>query len=182
MILSDRDIRARMNAPRRHGPHPHGLVIVPAPEDRQIQPASVDVRLSGAFANASWLPDSAPQPKPRDTLVLRPGDFILAGTVEYVEIPSDLVAQVEGRSTYARKGIIVHATAGYIDPGFRGFITLEIANISGSIRELPIGARIAQLIFHQLSSRATRPYGHEELGSHYQDQRGPEAARKDAES
>jgi dCTP deaminase len=107
---------------------------------------------------------------------LHPGDFALGSTVETVSIPNDLVAQVDGRSSVGRLAIVVHATAGLIDPGFQGQITLELSNIGRIPVRLYPGVRIAQIVLHQLTSPAERPYG-QERGSGYQGQSGPQVSR-----
>lgn len=164
MILSDRDIWERVNA---------GSLGISPFNREHVQPASYDFCLGGSF-----LP---PAPPPaRDSLSriraafttpqrpielaegevyrLRPREFVLGCTVERVTIPADLCAQVDGRSTWGRTGVLVHVTAGFIDPGFTGIVTLEIANLSPHTVELPVGARIGQFIFHTLSSPCERPY------------------------
>ena len=109
-------------------------------------------------------------------MILHPGDFVLGTTKEHVEIPHDLVAAVEGRSSLGRLAVIVHATAGWIDPGYHGEITLELSNLGAAPVALTPGMRVCQLVFTELKSRATRPYG-EQRGSKYQDQKGPTASR-----
>lgn len=108
--------------------------------------------------------------------ILHPDDFVLGTTKETVEIPDDLLAHVEGRSSLGRLAIVVHATAGIVDPGYRGQITLELSNLGKAPVALKPGMRISQLTFTQLSSPAARPYG-KERGSKYQDQVGPQASR-----
>lgn len=101
---------------------------------------------------------------------IRPGEFVLASTQETISIPATLVGQVEGKSSWARRGLLVHVTAGFIDPGFHGTITLEIVNLS-SVNIYPrVGQRIAQLVVHRLDGEPEYPYGSPELGSHYQGQ------------
>lgn len=159
MILSDRDIRAELE----HG----GLKILPQIESRDLQAASVDVHLG-------------PQLKTRDgriiawddAYLLPPRGFLLGHTIEEVEIPNHLVIQVDGKSTQARLGLSVHQTAGWLDPGFKGQITLELYNCSSAPIALIRGGAIAQLVFMRLSSPALRPYGHPETGNHYQGQLG----------
>ena len=111
-----------------------------------------------------------------DEFILHPGDFVLGTSVERVEIPDDLIAHVEGRSSLGRLAIIVHATAGIVDPGFRGKITLELSNLGSAPVALKPGMRISQLTFTELKTPAERPYG-AERGSKYQDQAGPQASR-----
>ena len=102
--------------------------------------------------------------------VIHPGEFALGRTEEYVEIPDDVVARIEGKSSLGRLGLIVHATAGFVDPGFKGTLTLEITNLTRVPIKLYVGIAIAQLSFMALDAPAERPYGSPELGSHYQGQ------------
>lgn len=158
MILSDRSLRRELEQG----------IIKPMPEDSQIQPASIDVRLGDEIA---WT-NGARRDLGHDGYVLYPGRFILGQTLEWVEVPSYLVAQVNGKSSIGRRGVMVHVTAGFIDPGFRGNITLELVNVGHSPLYLEKGMLIAQLIFIRLTTEVIRPYGHLGLNSHYQDQSG----------
>lgn len=180
-MLSDRDIRLAMT-PAKMSPrlrHREPLRIVPPPVDEAFQPASVDLRLGNEFIY--WTgrsPRDYDKHKiTKDNFLLKQGQFILATTLEYVEIPNWLAAQVDGKSTLGRQGIMVHVTAGFIDPGFKGMITLEIKNVGYETVSLNTGDKICQLILHQLSSPALRPYGHEDLKSRYQFQSGVTEAR-----
>jgi dCTP deaminase len=184
MILSDTDILARL----RDG----DLVVEPLDDvDLQVQPASVDVRLGREFlefqrANIPCIhPTSEREVEEYVTetvveeggeFVLHPGDFVLGTTRERVEVPPDLVAQVEGRSSLGRLAVVIHATAGFVDPGYRGQITLELSNLGTAPVALTPGMRISQIVFTELRSPSTRPYG-SERGSKYQDQTGPQASR-----
>ncbi len=182
MILSDRDLRQRLAQ--------GDLVVEPlADPDLQIQPASIDLRLDSRFEvfRTSRLACIDPYELPADAMerlevppgepfVLQPGDFVLGSTMERVRIPSDLVGRVEGRSSLGRLAIVVHATAGFIDPGFEGQITLELSNLGRTAVKLYPGMRISQIVLHQLTSPAERPYGHAR-GSKYQGQSGPSASR-----
>lgn len=184
MILSDVDILRRLEA--------GDLVIEPLDDaDIQIQPASVDLRLGRTFlefqrTNIPCIhPDSEREVEEyvEETIVedegefiLHPGDFVLGTTHERVEIPPDLIAHVEGRSSLGRLAVVVHATAGLADPGFRGKITLELSNLGTAPVALTPGMRISQLTFTELTTRAKRPYG-SDRGSKYQDQEGPQASR-----
>ncbi|MHB9288499.1 dCTP deaminase [Halobacteriales archaeon Cl-PHB] len=116
----------------------------------------------------------------RDEFILHPGDFVLGTTKERVEIPDDLIAHVEGRSSLGRLAIVVHATAGIVDPGYEGQITLELSNLGSAPVALEPDMRISQLTFTELKNRAERPYG-EERGSKYQGQTGPQASRIDGD-
>jgi dCTP deaminase len=180
MILSDRDIRQRLQSGE--------LSIEPLSDpELQIQPASVDLRLGREFlvyrpAQVSVLdpgdPASIASSMERVELaeerafVLHPGEFALGTTVERVRVPRDLVGMVDGRSSIGRLAVVVHATAGFVDPGFEGQITLELSNIGSIAVKLYPGMRIAQIVLHQLSSPAEQPYGLER-GSHYHLQTGP---------
>jgi dCTP deaminase len=184
MILSDRDIRERLAR--------GDLKIGPLEDpELQIQPASVDVRLGDEFI--VYRPSQVACLDPRDPstlsaaaerltvapgqgFILHPGEFGLGATVEEVTIPNDLVATVDGRSSIGRLAVVVHATAGFIDPGFSGQITLELSNIGPIPVRLWPGMRVAQIVLHQLSSPADRPYG-PARGSAYHGQRGPQLSR-----
>jgi dCTP deaminase len=184
MILSDGDICRRLED--------GDLVIEPLDDpELQIQPASVDLRLGRTFLEfqRTNIPcihpgsereideyvDETTVPEGED-FILHPGDFVLGTTLERVEIPPDLIAHVEGRSSLGRLAIVVHATAGLADPGYQGQITLELSNLGAAPVALAPEMRISQLTFTELSSRADRPYG-EERGSKYQNQEGPQASK-----
>ncbi|WP_256392339.1 dCTP deaminase [Natronoarchaeum rubrum] len=184
MILSDADILRRLED--------GDLVVEPLDDpDIQIQPASVDLRLGREFlefqrTNIPCIhPDSSQEVDEyvSETVVdeggefiLHPGDFVLGTTKERVEIPNDLIAHVEGRSSLGRLAIVVHATAGLCDPGYKGQITLELSNLGAAPVALAPDMRISQLTFTELSTPAERPYG-AERGSKYQDQSGPQASK-----
>jgi dCTP deaminase len=135
---------------------------------RNIQPASIDLTLSAAY-----LADD--ERRVADGVIeLAPGDFVLGSTVEEVYVPNGYVARIEGRSSWGRKGLLVHATAGFVDPGFRGTITLEMKNLMpNKTLQVPVDERICQITYAKTSRPAMYPYGHPSLGSHYQGQRGP---------
>jgi dCTP deaminase len=184
MILSDRDILARLSE--------GDLAIEPLDDpDVQVQPASVDLRLGREFlefqrTNISCIhPDHEREVEEYiaetvvedgEDFVLHPGDFVLGTTKERVEVPPDLIAHVQGRSSLGRLAVVIHATAGIIDPGYRGQITLELSNLGAAPVALTPGMRISQVLFTELSSPAERPYG-AERNSKYQDQAGPQASR-----
>ncbi len=172
-MLSDRDIKAALDSGK--------LKIEPLGNDSAIQPASVDVHLGNSF----WVFPAGDEPldmfKPlvegldrqtivADEFILHPNQFVLATTTERVTLPDSLAARIEGKSSLGRLGLFVHITAGFIDPGFSGRITLELLNVSGRPLRLVAGMKIAQLSFQELSSPAQRPYGHPALGSKYQGQ------------
>ncbi|HEY7722449.1 MAG TPA: dCTP deaminase [Pedococcus sp.] len=181
MLLSDRDIKAEIDTDRvRLDPYDPGM----------IQPSSIDVRLDKFFRlfdNHKYpvIDPAKDQPEltrlvevePEDGFVLHPGEFVLGSTLETVSLPDDLAARVEGKSSLGRLGLLTHATAGFVDPGFSGHVTLELSNVA----TLPIilwpGMKIGQLCFFRLSSPAENPYGSAKYGSHYQGQRGPTASR-----
>lgn len=170
MILSDTAIQERLES--------GSLVLAPLTVD-QIQPASVDVRLHpniSVFAGSGIIdPEVRPEMKQLDLskFVLEPGSFALGCTLETIGMPGDLVARVEGKSSLGRLGLVIHATAGFIDPGFCGQITLELYNMAPMPIILREGMKIAQLSFHQMERPAARPYGSDGLGSKYQHQTGP---------
>jgi dCTP deaminase len=184
MILSDGDIRRRLRV--------GDLVVSPLLDEKtQIQPASVDLRLAEEFilfrpAQVDYLdprkPDSIGRAServridPQEGLLLAPGVFALGSTVESVRIPRDLVGVVDGRSSIGRLAVLVHATAGFIDPGFEGQITLELSNIGPIPVKLYPGMRIAQIVLYQMSSPAEIPYG-AERGSKYCQQAGPQLSK-----
>lgn len=184
MILSDADIVRRLEE--------GDLVVEPLDDPSlQIQPASVDLRLGREFLEfqRTNIPCIHPGSEREveeyvtesvvdegEEFILHPGDFVLGTTKERVEIPNDLLAHVEGRSSLGRLAIVVHATAGVVDPGYRGQITLELSNLGTAPVALTPEMRISQLIFTEMKSAADRPYG-AERGSKYQDQTGPQASR-----
>ncbi len=181
MILSDRSIRAALA---------DGRVKVEPLADNAIQPSSIDLRLDRffrVFANHRYphidvradqqdLTDEV-EVAEGESFVLHPGEFVLGSTLERVGLPDDLVARIEGKSSLGRLGLLVHATAGFVDAGWDGHLTLEFSNVS----TLPIliypGMRIGQLALFQLDAAAENPYGSESLGSKYKGQRGPTPSR-----
>lgn len=184
MILSDRNIADALDE--------GDLKIEPIGDfSQQLQPATFDVRLGNEFmvfdhANLTSIDLNDPrdiaqytteiQIEEDDEFVLHPGDFALGTTMEWVEIPDDLIALAQGRSSIGRLAVIIHATAGVIDPGYHGQITLELSNLGDVPVSLNPGMRIAQLLFLQLLDPAERPYG-VERDSKYQNQSGPVASR-----
>lgn len=181
MLLSDRDINAQIST---------GRVRLDPWDPEMVQPSSVDVRLDRyfrIFENHRYpvIDPAAEQneltrmvtPNGDDPFVLHPGEFVLGATYEYVTLPDDVAARLEGKSSLGRLGLLTHSTAGFIDPGFNGHITLELSNMSTLPLKLYPGMKIGQLCFFQLSSPAEHPYGSASTGSHYQGQRGPTASR-----
>ena len=163
------------------------LVITPKPEARAIQPASIDLRLAAGFACVKAPPVHSDFIDPRrdsqhanpefvasraDNWMLRPLGFCLARTVEHIDVSPKLAARVEGKSTLGRFGLAIHATAGFVDPGFSGHITLELFNFTQYPIRLHAGMYICQLAIHRIEGVVQRPYGHHGLGSHYQGQKG----------
>jgi dCTP deaminase len=173
-VLSDGTIIQLVNA---------GRIKIDPWDESLVQPASVDLRLGDTFRvfhnhRASAI-DLREPPKnlteeirigPDEPFVIHPGEFALGRTEEWVELPDDIVARIEGKSSLGRLGLIVHATAGFCDPGWKGTLTLELANLTRVPIKLYAGSLIAQLSFMTLDAPALRPYGHEQLGSHYQGQ------------
>ena len=181
MLLSDRDIRGALAAGR--------LGLAPF-DDAMVQPSSIDVRLDRffrVFNNARYTHiDPALQqddlttlvePSGEDPFVLHPGEFVLGSTLEVVSIPDDLAARLEGKSSLGRLGLLTHSTAGFIDPGFSGHITLELSNVANLPITLWPGMKIGQLCLLRLTSPAEFPYGSSQAGSKYQGQRGPTPSR-----
>ena len=181
MLLSDRDIRAEIAA-ERLGIDPYDPSLV--------QPSSVDVRLDNLFRvfnntrythiDPSVQQDeltSLVQPDPGEPFVLHPGEFVLGSTLELCTLPDDLAGRLEGKSSLGRLGLLTHSTAGFIDPGFSGHITLELSNVANLPITLWPGMKIGQLCFFRLSSAAENAYGSAKYGSRYQNQRGPTASR-----
>ncbi|HNP58908.1 MAG TPA: dCTP deaminase [Gordonia sp. (in: high G+C Gram-positive bacteria)] len=177
MLLSDRDIRAQLDSGR--------LQIEPF-EPGLVQPSSVDVRLDGLFRvfnNTRYTHiDPAQRQDDLTTLVeradgepfvLHPGEFVLGSTLEVCTLPDDLAGRLEGKSSLGRLGLLTHSTAGFIDPGFSGHITLELSNVANLPITLWPGMKIGQLCLIKLSSPAEHPYGSAAVGSKYQGQRGP---------
>jgi dCTP deaminase len=155
-----------------------------------VQPASVDLRLGDSFRvfhnhRASGIDLRDPPSglteevviQPQESFVIHPGEFCLGRTLEWVELPDDIVARIEGKSSIGRLGLIVHATAGFCDPGWKGTLTLELNNLTRIPIKLYPGLQIAQLSFMALDRPALRPYGSPELGSHYQGQRAATESR-----
>ena len=181
MVLSDHSIREAMASGR--------LLIEPLGENA-IQPASVDIRLDANFrvfrnhrqAYIDIREESEDLTEPEsisgdEPFVLHPGEFVLGSTLERVELGDDIVARVEGKSSLGRLGLLVHATAGFVDPGWRGPLTLELSNVATLPIRLYFGMKIGQLSFQNLTTKADRPYGHPELKSRYQGQTLPTASR-----
>lgn len=172
MILSDSEIIRRMDMVANNR-----IVIDPYPKPEAMQAASVDLHLSDklVFFYKEAQRGLAAEMK-NGMFQLDPGRFILGSTIERVEIPKDLAARVEGKSSLGRIGLLVHVTAGFIDPGFKGNITLELKNLSPLPIILKERMAISQMCFEELSGPVARPYGSRGLGSHYQDSEGTVAS------
>ena len=181
MLLSDRDLKAALAAGRM------GL----APYDEaMVQPSSIDVRLDRyfrVFANHRYThidPAVAQddltelvEPDGDEPFILHPGEFVLGSTLEVISLGDDLAARLEGKSSLGRLGLLTHSTAGFIDPGFSGHVTLELSNAANLPIKLYPGMKIGQICVLQLTSPAEHPYGSSVYGSRYQDQRGPTPSR-----
>ncbi|MGN9841473.1 dCTP deaminase [Nonomuraea sp. H19] len=181
MLLSDRDILAEIDAGR--------LALDPFDSD-MIQPSSIDVRLDRffrVFENHRY-PHIDPsveqvdltrlvEPSGEEPFILHPGEFVLASTYEVITLPDDLASRLEGKSSLGRLGLLTHSTAGFIDPGFSGHVTLELSNVATLPIKLWPGMKIGQLCVFRLSSPAEHPYGSDKYGSRYQGQRGPTPSR-----
>jgi dCTP deaminase len=181
VLLSDRDIRAEIDDKR---------VVLEPYDPEMIQPSSVDIRLDRFFRvfenhryphidPAEDQPDltRAVEPDGEEPFILHPGEFVLGSTYEVVTLPDDVAARLEGKSSLGRLGLLTHSTAGFIDPGFSGHVTLELSNVATLPIKLWPGMKIGQLCFFRLSSASENPYGSEKYGSRYQGQRGPTPSR-----
>jgi dCTP deaminase len=181
VLLSDRDIRSEIESGRvRIDPYEPGL----------IQPSSIDVRLDRyfrVFENHKYphIDPAVEQPdltrlvegEDDEPFILHPGEFVLASTYEVVTLPDDIASRLEGKSSLGRLGLLTHSTAGFIDPGFSGHVTLELSNVATLPMKLYPGMKIGQLCMFRLTSPAESPYGSTRYGSRYQDQRGPTPSR-----
>ncbi|TML46006.1 MAG: dCTP deaminase [Actinobacteria bacterium] len=181
MVLSDRTI-ARLLDERR-------IVIEPYDESL-LQPSSVDVRVDRffrVFHNARYAYVDVKEPQEDLTelveidderpFILHPGEFVLGSTLERIVLPDDLVARLDGKSSLGRLGLLIHSTAGFIDPGWDGHVTLELSNVANLPITIYHGMKIGQISFVQMSEPAEKPYGSGDLGSKYQGQMGPTPSR-----
>jgi dCTP deaminase len=181
VILSDRDIREEIGS---------GRIGIEPFDDGDVQPSSVDLhvdRYFRTFHNARYPYIDVKKPmeeltelvdvKEDEPFILHPGEFVLGSTREYVRLPEDLVARLEGKSSLGRLGLLIHSTAGYVDPGFEGHLTLELSNVANLPITIYPGMKIGQISFFRLSSPAEHPYGSSGVGSKYQGQRGPTPSR-----
>ena len=165
MILSDHDIKRRLES---------GLLQVSPLDPKDIQPASIDLHLGEKLIRYSIVTNDYQDLYIGSMYLLHPDEFVLGVVDEVIVLPDDLAARLEGKSTLARMGLLVHATAGFVDPGWVGRLTLEIKNIGSHFVKLKPKMPISQISFLQMSSPAERPYGHPDLNSHYQGNLNPE--------
>jgi dCTP deaminase len=181
MILSDRSIREEIEA---------GRIEIDPLSDGCIQPSSVDLHVDRHFRvflnhSARVIDVKESQEdltelltiEDKEAFILHPGEFVLGSTAERVRLPDDLVARLDGKSSLGRLGLLVHATAGWVDPGWDGHLTLELRNVATLPITLYPGMKIGQISFVRMTTAADFPYGSEELGSKYQGQRGPTPSR-----
>jgi dCTP deaminase len=181
MILSDVDIRKEIES---------GRIVIDPFDSAAIQPSSIDLHVDDrfrVFANSRYPYIDVKKEMPGltevvevadpDPFILHPGEFVLGSTLERVAIPDDMVARLEGKSSLGRLGLLIHSTAGYVDPGWDGFLTLELSNVANLPITIYPGMKIGQISFFRLSTPAERPYGSTETRSKYQGQRGPTASR-----
>jgi dCTP deaminase len=181
MVLSDRTI-ATLIADGRIGIDPYDADL--------LQPSSVDVRVDRTFRvfhNARYPYIDVKQPQEaltelveidgEEPFILHPGEFVLGSTLERITLPDDLVARLEGKSSLGRLGLLIHSTAGFIDPGFDGHVTLELSNVATLPITIYYGMKIGQISFMRMTEPASKPYGSDTIGSKYQGQRGPTPSR-----
>ena len=181
MILSDRDILECIES---------GEVGIEPFDRADVQPSSVDLhvdRFFRTFHNARHPYIDVRKPmddltelvevEEEEAFILHPGEFVLGSTRELVRLPHDLVARLEGKSSLGRLGLLIHSTAGYVDPGFEGHLTLELSNVANLPITIYPNMKIGQISFFRLSSRAENPYGSDKVRSKYQGQRGPTPSR-----
>ncbi len=181
MIFSDRTIRDAIET---------GRILIDPFEPTYVQPSSVDLRCANGFRvfvnhRYSEIDPRSPQTDltqlievvDDEPFMLHPGEFVLGSTLERVKLGDDVVARLEGKSSLGRLGLLIHSTAGFVDPGFEGHITLELSNVATLPIAIYPGMKIGQISFYQMTTPADHPYGSPELGSKYQGQSGPTASR-----
>jgi dCTP deaminase len=181
VILSDRSIREELAA---------GRIVIEPLDERCVQPSSVDLHLDRYFRvflnhtqrvidvkddqeNLTQLVEVDAD----DAFILHPGEFVLGSTAERVKLPDDLVARLEGKSSLGRLGLLIHSTAGFVDAGWDGHLTLELSNVANLPITLYPGMKIGQISFLRMTTPADQPYGSKAVGSKYQGQRGPTPSR-----
>ena len=180
MVLSDRTISRLLG---------EGRIEIDPYDESLLQPSSVDVRVDRyfrVFHNARYPYIDVKEPQDELTelvevdddrpFILHPGEFVLGSTLERVALPNDLVARLEGKSSLGRLGLLIHSTAGYVDPGWDGNLTLELSNVANLPITLYDGMKIGQISFQRLSSPVEVAYGDERIGSRYRGQRDPTAS------
>jgi dCTP deaminase len=181
VILSDRDIRAAIEA---------GRIVIDPFTPEAIQPSSVDLHVDRRFRvfrnnRYPFIDVRTDQPDltelveidPEQPFILHPGEFVLGSTLERVALPDDLVARLEGKSSLGRLGLLIHSTAGYVDPGWDGNLTLELSNVANLPITLYYGMKIGQISFQRMSSPVEVAYGDDRIGSKYRGQTDPTASR-----
>ena len=181
MVLSDRTIRQEIE---------DGRIVFEPYDPSMVQPSSVDVRVDGKFRvfhNARYPYIDVRRPMedltelveigPDDEFILHPGEFVLGQTLERVRLPDDLVARLEGKSSLGRLGLLIHSTAGFVDAGFEGNLTLELSNVANLPITIILGMPIGQISFMRMDGPVATPYGSEETGSKYQGQAEPTPSR-----
>ncbi len=181
MIFSDRTIRDAVAS---------GRIVIDPFEPSYVQPSSIDLRVDRRFRvfenhRYPFIDPKASQPdltveveaSDHEPFVLHPGEFVLGSTLELVKLADDVVARLEGKSSLGRLGLLIHSTAGFVDPGFQGHLTLELSNVANLPIAIYPGMKIGQISFYALTTPAEHPYGSSEAGSKYQGQRGPTASR-----
>jgi dCTP deaminase len=181
MILSDRTIREEIDS---------GRIEIDPFDPSCVQPSSVDLHVDAVFRvfhNARYPFIDVKRPmedltevvevKGDDPFILHPGEFVLGATRERIRLPEDLVARLEGKSSLGRLGLLIHSTAGYVDPGWNGYLTLELSNVANLPITIYPGMKIGQISFFRLTTEADEPYGSAGTRSKYQGQRGPTPSR-----
>jgi len=181
MIFSDRSIREALRS---------GSIVIDPHEPAHVQPSSVDLRVGAAFRvfenhRYSEIDPRSPQEDMTklievgddEPFMLHPGEFVLGSTLERIKLGDDIVARLEGKSSLGRLGLLIHSTAGFIDPGFEGRVTLELSNVATLPIAIHSGMKIGQISFCRMTTAAELPYGSPELGSKYQGQSGPTPSR-----
>ena len=181
MILSDRTIKEAIAAKR---------IVIDPYDESFVQPSSIDLRVDRFFRvfenhRYPYIDPKTPQEdlttlietEEDEPFILHPGEFVLGSTLERVQLGEDVVARLEGKSSLGRIGLLIHSTAGFVDPGFDGYLTLELSNVANLPIAIYPGMKIGQISFYQLTTAAEHPYGSETAGSKYQGQRGPTPSR-----
>jgi len=181
VIFSDVTIREAIDS---------GRIVIDPFDSEFVQPSSIDLRVDRYFRvfenhRYPYIDPKEPQPdltteveaEDKQPFMLHPGEFVLGSTLEVVKLSDDIVARLEGKSSLGRLGLLIHSTAGFVDPGFEGHLTLELSNVANLPIAIYPGMKIGQISFYQLSTPADSPYGSSEAGSKYQGQRGPTPSR-----